>query len=342
MWKNILIGVLLLTGISSCNDRHTTTSQGPVFATEADVATHILTDTALIAYPYDLCVDDSCLYVLSLVADDWVQVYDKYSGGLLCSGIKAGQGPDEVASGASLCFDRNTKLFYLYDQGQSKLITFSFDKKEKRFLNVNHRSFAEYKGTVRRVWPLDAGRYLIDGQQGRNTNRMQRFQLYDADSLIARYDSFPVSDGDKDIVFVLASKALSPDKKKFAVGTLWGGTLETFRISDRITPVSEQCFAPIDILFAGGVVRPTEQTVYGFTSLVAFDNRIYGIWIGDKDPNHTSSIVAFDWDGNGISKYNTDCILLKMNKEAEDSRRIYAIAASKEKGFYIVYFDVKD
>ena len=130
----------------------------------------------------------------------------------------------------------------------------------------------------------------------------------------------------KELVFVLASKSLSPDKKKLAVGTLWGGLLETFQISDQITPVSTQCFHPIDVRIEAGAVQPTEQTVYGFTSLLAFNNRIYGIWIGDKNPNHPSAIVTFDWNGNGLSKYNTDCILLRMCKESEDSNRIYAVA----------------
>ena len=130
MWKDFLIGISTFAfwvSICSCVNQQTPVSQKPVFSLETNVTTHILTDTALIAYPYDICVDDSCLYILSLVEDHWVQVYDKSSGEFLCSGIRVGQGPNDVANGSSLCFDKNTKLFYLYDQAQSKLITFSFD-----------------------------------------------------------------------------------------------------------------------------------------------------------------------------------------------------------------------
>lgn len=343
MWKDILIGISvlnLLLGIYSCDSHHTPVYQKPEFPTEADITTHILTDTALIAYPYDVCIDDSFLYVLSLVADQWVQVYDKNSGAWICSGIHEGQGPQEVISGTSLYFDKNTKLFYLYDQGQSKMITFSFDKKEKKFINIQQISLAETNGVVRMAWPLGADRYLTDGQQGENTKRMQRFLIYEKDRLITQYDSFPIPETDKDLIFILAAKSLSPDKTKLAVGTLWGGSLETFQVSRQITPISTRLFYPIDIRFVEGAIRPTEQTIYGFTSLLAFDHRIYGIWIGDKNPNHTSAIVTFDWEGNEIAKYNTDCILLRICKESEDSNRIYAIAASEEKGFYIVYFDM--
>ena len=347
MWKDFLIGIRTFAfwvSICSCVNQQTPVSQKPVFSLETNVTTHILTDTALIAYPYDICVDDSCLYILSLVEDHWVQVYDKNSGEFLCSGIRVGQGPNDVANGSSLCFDKNTKLFYLYDQAQSKLITFSFDKQEKRFIHVQQQLFVTNNGVARMAWALAGNRYLVDGQIGETVNRMQRFQIYDIDSesshLVARYDSFPVPEADKDIIFILASKSLSPDKKKLAVGTLWGSILETFQISDRITPIATQQFYPIDIRFEDGAVRSTEQTIYGFTSLLAFDSRIYGIWIGDKNPNLPSAVVTFDWDGNGLSKYNTDCILLRICKESEDSNRMYAVAASEERGFYIVYFDI--
>ena len=340
MWKNMLIGISAFVLLaSSCGNQPKQVSQKPMFQTETNLEAHILTDTALIAYPYDICVDDSYLYVLSLVEDNWVQVYDKNSGAYICSGIHVGQGPNDVANGISFSFDSNTQLFNLYDQAQSKLITFSFDKKEKKFLPVRQQSFATNTGVARMAWKLDENRYLVDGQHGENTGRMQRFQLYENNQLIAKYDSFPTQESDQDVAFMLASKSLSPDKKKLAVGTLWGGILETFQISNSITPLSTQCFLPINVRFERGVVQPTEQTVYGFSSLLAFNNRIYGIWIGDKNPNHPSAIVTFDWNGNGLSKYNTDCILLRMCKESEDSNRIYAVAASEEKGFHLVYFD---
>ena len=347
MRKDILIGICMLTflaSICSCVNQQIPVFQKPVFSLETNLKTHILTDTALIVYPYDICVDDSCLYVLSLVGDHWVQVYDKDSGAFLCSGIRVGQGPNDVANGSSLSFDKYTKLFYLYDQAQSKLVTFSFDKQKKKFIHVRQQSFTTNNGVARMAWPLEGDRYLVDGQIGETVSRMQRFQIYDmnleSNPLVARYDSFPVLEADKDIIFILASKSLSPDKKKLAVGTLWGGILETFQISDRITPIATQQFYPIDIRFEDGAVRSTEQTIYGFTSLLAFDSRIYGIWIGDKNPNLPSAVVTFDWDGNGLSKYNTDCILLRICKESEDSNRMYAVAASEERGFYIVYFDI--
>ena len=81
MWKNMLIGISAFVLLaSSCGNQPKQVSQKPMFQTETNLEAHILTDTALIAYPYDICVDDSYLYVLSLVEDNWVQVYDKNSG----------------------------------------------------------------------------------------------------------------------------------------------------------------------------------------------------------------------------------------------------------------------
>ena len=133
---------------------------------------------------------------------------------------------------------------------------------------------------------------------------------------------------------------LSPDKSKLVVGTLWGGILETFRIDKRIENISTRYFLPINIQFIKGSIRPTDQTMYGFTSVQALNDRIWGIWIGDKDPNHNSSIVCFDWDGKEIAQYHTDNILLKIAQSPEEPNRVYAVVASPEKGFYLVYLDV--
>ena len=110
MWKNMLIGISAFVLLaSSCGNQPKQVSQKPMFQTETNLEAHILTDTALIAYPYDICVDDSYLYVLSLVEDNWVQVYDKNSGAYICSGIHVGQGPNDVANGISFSFDSNTQ-----------------------------------------------------------------------------------------------------------------------------------------------------------------------------------------------------------------------------------------
>ena len=226
------------------------------------------------------------------------------------------------------------------DSSQSKLLGFSFDKEKKSLSCVSHKSFVEYGGVARIAWPLTDEHYLVNGQEKGSIGQLQRFQLYNQETLVAKYNTTPTADRNNDIAFISASQSLSPDKSKLVVGTLWGGILETFRIDKRIENISTRYFLPINIQFIKGTIQPTDQTMYGFTSVQALNDRIWGIWIGDKDPNHNSSIVCFDWDGKEIAQYHTDNILLKIAQSPEEPNRVYAVAASPEKGFYLVYFDV--
>ena len=82
---------------------------------------------------------------------------------------------------------------------------------------------------------------------------------------------------------------LSPDKSKLVVGTLWGGILETFRIDKRIENISTRYFLPINIQFIKGTIQPTDQTMYGFTSVQALNDRIWGIGLSMKDSNRLES-----------------------------------------------------
>lgn len=70
--------------------------------------------------------------------------------------------------------------------------------------------------------------YLIDGQLGKDTIGLKRFQLFSKGNIEAEYNRFPVSETEKNPVFITASVSVSPDKRKMAVGTLFGGILEFF------------------------------------------------------------------------------------------------------------------
>ena len=338
--KHMVFYLIMLLSISCSNRQKELSYQEPVFPIEKHIPAQILTDTALIAYPYDLNVDDSYLYLLSLVDGNWLHIYNKHTGEWVCSGIRHGQGPDEIATGTILFLERETNSLYIYDSSQSKLLGFSFDKEKKSLSCVSHKSFVEYGGVARTAWPLTDEHYLVNGQEKGSIGQLQRFQLYNQETLVAKYNTTPTADRNNDIAFISASQSLSPDKSKLVVGTLWGGILETFRIDKRIENISTRYFLPINIQFIKGTIQPTDQTMYGFTSVQALNDRIWGIWIGDKDPNHNSSIVCFDWDGKEIAQYHTDNILLKIAQSPEEPNRVYAVVASPEKGFYLVYFDV--
>lgn len=336
-----LIQIAIVTGFFfSCQSKNVVYDE-PSFPKEKSVTAHLLTDTALISYPYGMCVDDRNIYILSLMEDQWVQAYDKQTGAFVGSGVKRGQGPGEVVVGISFSFDQEEGLFHVFDQSQMKLLSYRFDQDKQTFVFVKDKSFSGDKKVVRKAWPLRDGAYLIDGQLGQDTTGLRRFQIYFGADVSAGYNCFPVSDADKYPAFTMASVSLSPDKQKLAVGTLFGGILEQFRLDGGIEPSSVRYFYPIEAEFIGGVLRPTGETVYGFSSLYATDQLLYGVLVGGKDPNQFNTICTFDWKGQEVAKYQADCLVFALGSCVTEPGRLYAIAFSQEKGFYLVYFDLK-
>lgn len=81
--------------------------------------------------------------------------------------------------------------------------------------------------------------YLSDGQLGAENKKQKRFQLYDGHSVIYSYDDFPVQGKDLEKVFLFPQICFSPSKDKMATGTLYGGILEIFHLSDSSISLSD-------------------------------------------------------------------------------------------------------
>lgn len=62
--------------------------------------------------------------------------------------------------------------------------------------------------------------------------------------------------------------------------------------------------------------------------------------IGGKNPNLFNNIYVFDWEGNEVVKYNTDCLVLRICATSEQPDKLYGIAFSEDKEFYLVSFSL--
>lgn len=337
------IGILLFT--TSCKQGENT-YHSPDFPQEKHLTaqTVIPADSLLIQYPYGLHVDDDNIYILALADNHWMQVYDRHSGQFVTSGIPYGQGPGEMLKGLSLSFNPEQQTFDIYDESLSQLLSYRYDAGKKTFSFVRSQSFPAYDGVVRKAWQLNGNTFLTEGQTGPMTEGKTRFQLYRDGGIRARYDTFPVTDEQALPIFILsASTALSPDRTKLASATLHGGILETFQLDDSsIKPLSTRYFYPPHIRFEGGAIQPTPETVYGFSSLCADNKCLYAVLIGGKDANRFDRIAVFDWEGQEQTLYQADCLVFALAACPSDDNRLYAMAFSREAGFYLVSFDVSE
>lgn len=91
-----------------------------------------------------------------------------------------------------------------------------------------------------------------------------------------------------------------------ATGTLYGGILEIFHLSDSSISLSDvyRLYEP-SVSFSSGDLIPEKDMKYGFSAMSATDDVIYSVLIGDPDPNKLNNISVFDWNGKGLIRYKT-------------------------------------
>lgn len=336
MWSKLSIIILLAVQAVACTEQKEYTS--PVFPKEAELESISLAEDIVLAFPYDICVDRDNVYVLSMVENTWLQVYDKQNGEYKGGYVPRGQGPGELTAGFNLFYDRLGQAISIFDTGSMKLLSYRIEGKGDNLLSVvGEEPFYDRRGVVRRLWHLPSGQVLVDGQLGNGGEHQKRFQLLSGDKLVSEYNVFPVESKEEQRIYIDPQVTISPDGKKMASGILYGGTLETFTLSDGIQLTNLRKFYPSRFQYDSGTLEPTDEAVYGFASLCSTDKYVYSILIGDKDPNQLNHIAVFDWNGQEVIRYHTDCLLVKICVSYDD-KTLYAVAYSEEKGFYLVSF----
>lgn len=314
----------------------------PVFPVKKKVNSKRLSDGLIFYYPFDMFIDGDNIFILALSENTWLQVYNKKTGEYVGSFISKGQGPGEVITGAMLYYDPSCRSISIYDETSVKLLTyFISDSSDKLLMFSGEKSFYALDGVVRRAWPLEDSRYLMDGQLRGRLGVQKRFQLVSNDKVINEFNKYAVTSEVEKLAFLSPNISLSPDKEKMAVGTLYGAILELYDISENIILRNTRRFYPPILKYFSGTIQNTEETIWGFSTLYATNSNLYTVLIGGKDPNLFNNISVFDWDGKEQIRYETDCSVLKLCSSEEEPNKLYGIAVSEDKDFYLVSFDLR-
>ena len=330
--------VAVLFSLYSCASE--STYKEPQFIEEHEITGECLSDDLMISYAYDMAVDNRYVYILALSEGKWLHVYDKNDGRYLGSNVSAGQGPGEIHTASYLIFDGDD--LQIYDQSQKKLFNYSVrtDNDSLQVSFVDDVSFSSCNGTVRRAWDL-GGQYLVDGQLGAEKVGQKRFQLYDGNSVVCQYNNFPVENEDMKKTFLSPNVCFSPSKNKMAIGTLYGGVLETFDLSSAsIAKSGVYWFYEPLVSFKEGELAPATDMKYGFSAMCATDDAIYSVLIGDSDPNNLYNISVFDWNGKGLARYKTDKLIFKLSCYSGIPSELYALTFSPSEGFSLFLYRV--
>lgn len=333
---SLFIGLIMVACVSS------EAYAPPVFPVIKQMDSKRLSEGLVLHYPFDMCIDGDNLFVLALAEKTWLQVYNKKTGAYVGSFISKGQGPGEIVTGTMLHYDASRRSIAIYDETSVKLLTYSIgDDLENLLILDSEKSFYMLDGIVRRVWPLDNSCYLVDGQLGGKLGEQKRFQLLSHDEVTYEFNEYSVTSEEEKLAFLSPGIALSPDKGKMAVGTLYGGILELYDISEKLSLKDIRRFYPPILRYSSGAIRSTEETIWGFSTLCATSSNLYTVLIGGKDPNLLNNISVFNWNGEEQIRYETDCSVFRLCSSEEEPDKLYGIAVSDDKEFYLVSFDLK-
>lgn len=111
------------------------------------------------------------------------------------------QGPGEATTANMCYYNAREKKISVYDESSMKLLTYRFDKDADNWgALIEERSFYDLGGTVRRVWELRNGRFLVGGQLGTKSDQQKRFQMLADAKVVADYNDFPI-DTPKNVPF---------------------------------------------------------------------------------------------------------------------------------------------
>ena len=341
MRSTLLIGVFLL--IFSCSPTVELKYAQPSFPIIEEIKNQRLSDNLMIRLAIDLFVDEEYIYVLALSDKKWLQIYDKNSGKYVGSAIHRGRGKGEINMPYSMNYDEKTKKLQIYDGVTSKLFYYQLTNKANGFLTyIKSESFLE-EGTIWNMWHLSNERYLINGQK--IESGVKRFQLLDSDKETAFYNNFPIEKEVDKIAFISNTRTtISSDKSKMATTTLFGGVLEIFDISNGIKRNVIRNFYPPEMKFnRSGKRVSSNETTFGFISIKATNKLIY---TASCFKNHTLSsrfdkISIFDWNGEEVAQYHSDCQIDRLYIRNDEPNRVYAVACTENTELYLTSFTIK-
>lgn len=314
-------------------------STPPCFPMEKETHFKMVSDKdVIVPRPIAMCVDSSYIYVLSLMEQQWIHIYDRHKGTYIKSCIPHGNGPNEIIQGINLQLNEKNKTLSVYDHGKMACLTFKIEiVGGVPYLYLHNNVPLMMNGQViRNVWHLATNEFLVDGQLG-SSESPQRFQKLYQGKLISEYNIFPTTDETNILVYLKNHVSISPDSKKMAVGTVYGGGLEIFDIQGDIENTCTRRFYPPQYPSQENAKKGKFETPFCFTNITSTNKYIYGIWNGTLKTNSSCNLVLFDWNGNEIIKYITDTLLIKASIYGD---KIYAIAFSEERDFHLVTFDI--
>ena len=323
--KWLYVCVIMCLVLSCTNE---VTYEAPQFAKKNPKAIKVLNDEYMFKYGDTPMVVDSLLVMGTGNNDNYIAIFNRYTGDLVLNFGRKGPGPNELIRPTTLSVDKINHLLYVCDWGKQALLQYDLLKIHEGGI-PEYNSFKMSEDFVRTsivrflrdslfYAPAVKGSRMLIGTPA----EVQNFISSD----IPDSNKFPTQEDWYNYMNLQSVTSVRPDGRYLAAGSAFGGILEVFDLDSRKRVVLKHFYEPI-FEQKGHVFRPTPETIGGFAYFAATDKYLYATLHGKVNPTSMpSAICQFDWKGNPIARYDCGNYAITSFTVTDDDEKIYAVA----------------
>ncbi len=316
--------------LASCNRTGKNQNSVPEYDLESTSIAEI--DSETISMPGDLILNGNRLIVSNITkSEDALNVFD-LNGNLLQSGIKYGQGPQEILDIASLHFTDG--VLHLYDQ--NKGVIYKVDTVGELKITP------AVEGVIFQNDAISIPPYVLKAAIAFNNNISYYLTMGNGE-ICDSLSYFPPAPENVDpATHALACTgylAINKEGNVFMRAIVYDGSVDFFSIKDgKLKHINRYEIFPMEYSAKAlpngrSVPVPSDDSRSGFVYTAASDNYFYASFSNEKALDNpygaANKIYKFDLEGTPVAIYNLDKSIRTFDVMPDDSK-IYALAFDKE------------
>lgn len=343
-FKHIVVILLHIIILSSCERKKTIVYEPPHFPKQSELEIIPLNSDYLFRYAYRTLIYDSLLIVATLNEEHHIAVFNRYSGNLISEFGKKGDAPNDLIIPTEYSIDYLKGKLYVNDYGQQAILSYDLHKiKEDDFTLYEKIKFPHTIGKLNKIVFLRDSLFISPDYTCRFSIASPNNLEQEVCSSIGDITKFS-NDRDWNLFMKdYACHAISPNGNYWASGTILGGLLEIFgNVNNKASRLKLKCFYEPIFNKREHLYFENEETIGGFSHLVATDKHLYATVFGTPNPQtQPTQIWKLDWEGNPIEIYHCAEFPIECFSVCEEEGLIYAITTDEEGEQFIAQMKIK-
>lgn len=309
---SIAAAAAMLLSVSCSDSKY----RAPEFPVEREGCWEIISGELYFNLVNDIFEYDTCLVVPSydLKTHNTQHIYSRNSGEKIYTGIHSGRGYGETIRGYSMASLKDGILSYVAME-TGTVLSVPIESLLDTATGPDFRTVVfDVPGWCEYVVPMDDGYFYVTNVGYLSDDTVSRFIMEKDGRVTAELNYFPIEDKAKSFtMYNFSSYAVSPDRTKFVIGTPFGAIMEIYSLDSTVEHKVTKFFYEPDFEVTFGSYDYTKGTVLGFHDIYVTDDRIYGVYDGERNPYYAGeerlvdrNIAVFDWEGNPLELIRTD------------------------------------